>query len=65
MEKGTVEFWNYKNGYGFIKTEDGVSLFVHRSALVDAPRLKKGTAVTFDVGEHNARPCAVNVTRTA
>lgn len=31
--KGKVKWYNIKQGYGFIKGEDGVDVFVHKSDL--------------------------------
>jgi len=31
--KGTVKWYNIRHGYGFIKGEDGVDVFVHKSNI--------------------------------
>jgi CspA family cold shock protein len=31
--KGTVKWYDYRKGYGFIQGEDGKEIFVHRTAL--------------------------------
>jgi cold shock CspA family protein len=42
---GTVTFFNDEKGYGFIKDQNGVSVFVHANAL-SAP-ISEGDKVTF------------------
>jgi CspA family cold shock protein len=46
--KGVVKAWKEVRGYGFVTADDGKDFFVHRSALQDGLRLKKGSSVTFD-----------------
>lgn len=36
MERGKVKWYNDKKNYGFITTDDGRDVFVHKSALADA-----------------------------
>ena len=31
--KGTVKWYNIKQGYGFIEGEDGIDAFIHKSNL--------------------------------
>lgn len=61
--KGEVRSYNSRKGFGFIETEDGKKLFVHKTELKDVKRLRHGQKVTFDEGEYNGRPVAVNVNR--
>lgn len=59
---GTVSFYNPRVSYGFIKLEDGTSLFVHRTSLPKGvKRLKRNSIVTCERGEFNGRPVAINV----
>jgi ATP-dependent DNA helicase RecG len=51
--RGTVKTLKPKNGYGFLKTEEGVDVFFHISALADRAqweKLKIGAAVSFEYG---------------
>ena len=53
-------------GFGFIAVEgQEKDLFFHSNSLVDVQfsDLKEGDAVTFEVGETEKGPNAVNVTR--
>ena len=51
MEKGKVKWYNEKKNYGFITTDDGRDVFVHKSALVDTSlvALADGQEVEFEV----------------
>jgi len=63
-EKGTVKWYNFKKGFGFIeRSEGGEDLFVHATNLSGNP-LKDGDEVEFDLGddEKTGKKCAVNVT---
>ncbi|MBN2111920.1 cold shock domain-containing protein [Candidatus Woesearchaeota archaeon] len=62
--KGTVKFFNIKNGFGFIKAEDGKEYFVHKSALPEGVTLSENDAVEFDVEEGDRGPKAANVKKS-
>jgi cold shock protein len=62
LARGTVKWFNYQKGYGFIGQNEGADVFVHANALasgVDA--LSEGQAVEFEVEEGRKGPQAVNV----
>lgn len=62
--KGTVKWYNFKKGYGFIERKDGgEDLFVHATRINGNP-LKDGDEVEFDLGtdEKSGKDCAENVT---
>jgi CspA family cold shock protein len=60
MKKGTVKFYNYSKGYGFINdTSTGEDIFVHSSGLMG--EIRDGDQVTFDVTEGKKGFNAVNV----
>ncbi|MEW9809526.1 MAG: cold-shock protein [Candidatus Symbiodolus clandestinus] len=48
--EGTVKWFNESKGFGFIKSESGVDVFVHFSAIKSDgfKTLKEGQRVTFD-----------------
>lgn len=62
-QAGTVLWFNRKLGYGWAVPDDGSNdIFVHRSHLQsDRKYLNENDRISFDVGEHRGKPCAVNV----
>lgn len=64
MANGTVKFFNDEKGFGFITPDEGgKDIFVHVSA-VTAGTLQDGDKVTYEVGEGQKGPCALNVTKS-
>ncbi|MBE9468283.1 MAG: cold-shock protein [Bacteroidetes bacterium] len=62
MMKGTVKWYNEVKGYGFIQTEEGKDIFVHRSGLENvSERLEPEQAVEFEVSDGEKGPIAENV----
>ena len=64
MNKGTVKFFNESKGFGFITPEGGdKDLFVHMSSIqMDGYKtLNDGQTVSYEVGQGDKGPCAVNV----
>jgi CspA family cold shock protein len=63
-ENGTVKWFNEEKGFGFITTESGKDIFVHFSEIKKDgfKTLKEGEEVTFEIGEGQKGPQAVNVT---
>ena len=60
MNKGTVKFYNYSRGFGFIKDADSPKeYFVHSSGLIDT--IKENDEVTFDLETGKKGLNAVNV----
>ena len=59
--KGTVKFFNFSKGYGFITTEEGFDVFVHSSALNEGPSISDGDNVEFEVQEGERGKSATNV----
>lgn len=63
-QQGTVKWFNFKKGFGFIEVKDGGDdLFVHATNVQGNP-LKDGDEVEFELGddEKTDKKCAVNVT---
>jgi CspA family cold shock protein len=60
MNKGTVKFYNYSRGFGFIKDADSPKeYFVHSTGLKDT--IKENDEVTFDLETGKKGLNAVNV----
>jgi len=61
--KGTVKFFNRNKGFGFIIADDGKEFFFHQTDLKEGVSLDEGDPVTFDVGEGDRGPKAMNVNK--
>ena len=63
--KGMVETFNAEKGWGFIRSEDGSSYYLHRSEVEDRRLPVPGQQVSFVGGFKNGRPraCYVKVGR--
>lgn len=60
MNKGTVKFYNYSKGYGFISdATSGEDIFVHASGL--KTEIRDGDEVIFEVANGKKGLNAVNV----
>ncbi|MCB1196968.1 MAG: cold shock domain-containing protein [Bdellovibrionota bacterium] len=60
MSHGTVKFFNYNKGFGFITQERGEDLFFHISE-VQGQEPQDGDTVQFEIGQGNKGPCATSV----
>lgn len=64
MNKGKVNWFNNKKGYGFISVENGSDIFVHYSEIKKEgyKSLKENDEVVFNIGsDKNGRSVAINV----
>ncbi len=60
MKKGTVKFFNYEKGFGFINSDEtGEDIFVHKTGLID--QIKENDKVEFEVKQGNKGMNAVDV----
>lgn len=59
--EGTVNWFNIKKGYGFVKGEDGEDYFVHYSAVPQGVFLKEGDRVSFELANTDKGKQAQNV----
>lgn len=59
---GVIEEFNESRGYGFIKTDDGRSHYLHRSEMTDGRLPMAGMVVTFFEGFRQGRTRACYVT---
>jgi len=62
MTKGTVKWYNEVKGFGFIASENGQDIFVHRTGLA-APysKLQPDSEVVFETKQGEKGLMAVNV----
>ena len=59
-KEGTVKFFNYKKGFGFITIKDSEEeIFVHSTNLID--KIRDKSHVTFNVEQSDKGPIATNV----
>jgi CspA family cold shock protein len=62
MPQGKVKWYNAIKGYGFIVSEEGEELFVHRTGLSTAgTRLNTDQKVEFEIRQGEKGLMAVNV----
>ena len=62
MPRGTVKWFNFTKGFGFIEQDDGDDLFVHKSQ-VSGRGLREGDIVEFEIGDSDKGPNAINVSK--
>lgn len=66
MPQGTVKWFNAEKGFGFITPDEGgQDLFVHHSAIEAKGfrTLEENQRVSFNVGQGQKGPQAINVTK--
>lgn len=62
MNKGKVKWYNESKGFGFIETQEGKDIFVHRSGLVSPYNgLNPDQEVVFDIKQGDKGEIAYNV----
>ena len=62
MNKGKVKWYNEAKGFGFIESQSGKDIFVHRSGLISQfTGLTPGQDVVFDIKQGDKGDVAYNV----
>ncbi len=62
MKKGKVKWYNAAKGFGFIETEGGNDVFIHRTGLANThENLQPNQEVEFDIEEGEKGLMAVNL----
>ena len=62
MTKGKVKWYNEAKGFGFIESENGEDIFVHRTGLSNSyDGLQPDQEVEFETKDGEKGPMAINV----
>jgi CspA family cold shock protein len=58
---GTIKWYNTRKGYGFIQSDDGKDIFLHRTSVPEGIFLKEGDKVEFNIEASDRGPKAIDI----
>ena len=58
---GKIKWYNARKGFGFVESDDGKDIFVHRSAVPAGVFLNEGDKIEFETEETDKGVKAVNI----
>lgn len=58
---GKIKWYNPRKGFGFIESEEGKDIFVHRTSIPFGTQLNEGDKVEFETEESDKGPKAINI----
>ena len=58
---GKIKWYNARKGLGFVESEEGKDIFVHRSAVPAGVFLNEGDKIEFETEETDKGVKAVNI----
>jgi CspA family cold shock protein len=58
---GKIKWYNARKGYGFIESEDGKDIFLHRSSIPAGVFLKEGDDIEYELEDTERGPKAINI----
>ena len=59
--RGTVESFDPRKGYGFVRGSDAVTYYLHWSEVIDQHMPYAGSSVMFFAGSRQGKPRSVHV----
>ncbi len=58
---GKIKWYNARKGFGFVESEEGKDIFIHRSAVPAGVFLNEGDQIEFETEETDKGVKAVNI----
>ena len=58
---GKIKWYNARKGFGFVESEEGKDIFIHRSAVPAGVFLNEGDQIEFETEETDKGIKAVNI----